>query len=556
MMTGTYAHKFVSSDVNTSNNTIRWVGHQLEAGDVLLYVPSSGDTHVGGLQRFQIYYVKSAPDADTITLCETTNGNYSSNSVINLTSQGTSTYGRHQLILGYEIRRAVKNSSNYRTYFQTRYNRFGSGSGRDFTAYTQDPTTNRYGYYGLGGKMPPRYLLASKTGKTLSSGVMTSSMPMYSTSRNSNFTFGKSGTVPDGWDFIEDFTRFNSTSSYYTYGTGNNFNNHYYYSRTNSNGSIGIDYFNWFNYSPYYDENYNAEEVYIFFLQKEEEADTLYVPNHGFSTGAGAIINTSSGLNISKRNDTGTSWNTSPSFSDVPNGGVVSLTVVSENRIKVHNRIRSAAGQYSIQGAVTNPTKNSFYFAGHDFIDKQRLTFSTTGSVPTTTSGPVTPNLNSLDVVYNAVKSNLNTLVSDMGSEHTNLIFDGNQPYSPFNANYTRYDDGVQYFYWQTSRLYLYTQPNSRYYQSPYFYSDSETQTKLRSEDSWDPFAATDAAGKGFYYKMTPYSSRNSTVPFWIEGFQVPDLSLDSNNRCYYYAEWLEISISWWRTESQSISKL
>jgi len=536
MMTGTYAHKFVASDVNTSNNTIRWVGHQLEAGDVLLYVPSSGDTHVGGLQRFQIYYVKSAPDADTITLCETTNGNYSGNSTINLTSQGTSTYGRHQLILGYEIRRAVKNSSNYRTYFQTRYNRFGSGSGRDFTAYTQDPTTNRYGYYGLGGKMPPRYLLASKTGKTLSSGVMTSSMPMYSTSRNSNFTFGKSGTVPDGWDFIEDFTRFNSTSSYYTYGTGNNFNNHYYYSRTNSNGSIGIDYFNWFNYSPYYDENYNAEEVYIFFLQKEEEADTLYVPNHGFSTGAGAIINTSSGLNISKRNDTGTSWNTSPSFSDVPNGGVVSLTVVSENRIKVHSRIRSAAGQYSIQGAVANPTKNSFYFAGHDFIDKQRLTFSTTGSVPTTTSGPVTPNLNSLDVVYNAVKSNLNTLVSDMGSEHTNLIFDGNQPYSPFNANYTRYDDGVQYFYWQTSRLYLYVRPNNRYYQSPYFYSDSETQQKLRSEDSWDPFAATDVAGKGFYYKMTPYSSRNSTVPFWIESFQVPDLSLDSNDRCYYYA--------------------
>ena len=107
MMTGTYAHKFVSSDVNTSDNTIRWVGHQLESGDVVLYVPSSGDTHIGGLQRFQIYYVKQ-PHADTITLCETTNGNYSGNSTINFTSQGTSTYGRHQLILGYEIRRATK----------------------------------------------------------------------------------------------------------------------------------------------------------------------------------------------------------------------------------------------------------------------------------------------------------------------------------------------------------------------------------------------------------------------------------------------------------------
>ena len=52
-MTGTYAHKFTSSDVNTSDNTILWPGHGLQSGDVPLYVPSSGDTHVGGLQRFQ-----------------------------------------------------------------------------------------------------------------------------------------------------------------------------------------------------------------------------------------------------------------------------------------------------------------------------------------------------------------------------------------------------------------------------------------------------------------------------------------------------------------------
>ena len=82
------------------------------AGDVLLYVPPSGDTHIGGLERFQIYYVKSA-STNTITLCSTSGGNYGGNSVINLTSQGTSNYGRHQLILGYEIRYASKNHMGF-----------------------------------------------------------------------------------------------------------------------------------------------------------------------------------------------------------------------------------------------------------------------------------------------------------------------------------------------------------------------------------------------------------------------------------------------------------
>ena len=68
---------------------------------------------------------------------------------------------------------------------------------------------------------------------------------------------------------------------------------------------------------------------FIFSSFKRRRADTLYVPNHGFSTGAGAIINTSSGLNISKRNDTEL-LEYITIFSDVPNGGVVSLTVVSE----------------------------------------------------------------------------------------------------------------------------------------------------------------------------------------------------------------------------------
>ena len=130
-MTGMYAHKFTSADVNTSNNTIRWVDHELAAGDAVLYIPPSGDTHIGGLQRFKVYYVKSAPDSNNITLCETTNGNYSGNATINFSSAGTSNFGRHQLILCYEMGSTVKGANSYVCYAYTRYYQTGSGSGWD-----------------------------------------------------------------------------------------------------------------------------------------------------------------------------------------------------------------------------------------------------------------------------------------------------------------------------------------------------------------------------------------------------------------------------------------
>ena len=539
-MTGTYAHKFEASDVNTSDNTIRWVGHGLQSGDVLLYVPSSGDTHVGGLQRFQIYYVKAAVSADKISLCETTGGNYSSNSTINLTSQGTSTYGRHQLILGYEIRYASKNNNRYDIYFQTRYNRFGSGSGWDFDTYTQDPSNNRYGYYGKGGKFPKRYLFVSKTGLNPNSGIIYSPMAMYSTSRNSNFTFNKSGTVPDGYDFIEDFQKFNANSSYYQYATGRNHTSHYYYDRNSSStynsGSIRIYYIGWFNYSNSYQEYYNAEDLYFFMLEEDSEADTLYSANHGFSSGAGAIITTQSGSNIQKRTETGTYMYTSPSFQTVNSGGVVTITRVSNDRLKVSSRIRSAAGSYSIQGAVTSPTKDTFYFAGHDLVDKQKLTFSTPGTVPTTTSGAVVPNAYStqtLQTVFDNADNTLINLKATMGSDHSPLLITRSQPYYPFGG-YDNYNNGVQYFYYSTSSMYAYSPDTGQGTRSRYFY-ESSAEPFVRAGKAWDPFSASQLGGKGYYYASTPNPGRNNTVDHWLEVWQTPDLSAESKQRTSHY---------------------
>ena len=157
-MTGMYAHKFSSSDVSTSNNTIRWPDHELRAGDAVLYVPPSGDTQIGGLQRFKVYYVKSAPDSNNLTLCETTNGNYSGNATINFSSAGTSNFGRHQLILCYEMGRTYKASSSYVNYAYTRYYQTNQGSGWDLQdrGYFQGSGNNKYGYWGLCGGEPDR----------------------------------------------------------------------------------------------------------------------------------------------------------------------------------------------------------------------------------------------------------------------------------------------------------------------------------------------------------------------------------------------------------------
>ena len=108
----------------------------IKAGDVLLYSKPSGDTAIGGLDDFQIYYVKSAPTANTITLCATTNGNFSQNSTIGFSSAGTSNYGRHTLVLGYEITSASKSSRSYTIQFDTRYRDYQTGSGRDRYTYT------------------------------------------------------------------------------------------------------------------------------------------------------------------------------------------------------------------------------------------------------------------------------------------------------------------------------------------------------------------------------------------------------------------------------------
>jgi hypothetical protein len=95
-MRSTYYIKINASNVSTASDTITWNNHNLRSNDTLLYVPSHGDAAIGGLERFQVYYVKE-PTTNTFKLGTT----YGSSTTVNLTSTGAYNFGRGAFHLVY-----------------------------------------------------------------------------------------------------------------------------------------------------------------------------------------------------------------------------------------------------------------------------------------------------------------------------------------------------------------------------------------------------------------------------------------------------------------------
>ena len=520
-MTGTYAYKFVSTAVNVSNNTITWPNHNLQAGDVLLYSAPSTGTAIGGLNNFDIYYVKSAPTASTITLCEVTSGNYSGNSTINFNSAGDTTYGRHELILGYELYRAQKRYRSYNVDYYTRAYGYGSGSGRDMTSYTTDSNSGRSGYWGLGGQMPERFLFASKSGYISSTYVNAS---YYGTSRNGNFVFGNPNL---GYNFLEDFERFNSTSSYERYCTGNGSSyqsNFYFYSRYFRGYFTGNTY-----YYGSYSTNFSLGTTFYFPLKNDPEADTLYIPNHGIQTGASGTITTTSGSNIVYRTDTSKVYNVSPTTTSLSSGSSTTFTSVSTNRVRLDDasRLHTVAGNYQVAANVTNPTKNSFYYDSHELFSKQPVTIG--GVTPTSSSGAVALSDSLITPVYNAVKNGCNTIKSAMGTDSGKLIFNGSSHYYPFRSSNTFHDGGRQYIIWYVSSMRANTGSGS-------FNSVNFSSKNFATGVAWDPFEGTGIGGKGYYHICTPYQS-NQQTPYHINMWQIPDPNDENSYQSQVYIQ-------------------
>mgnify|MGYP003132463773 CR=1 FL=1 len=536
--TGTYAHKFSSSAVSTGDNTITWVGHELKVGDVLLYVPPSGDTHIGGLERFQIYLVKTAA-TNKISLCATTNYAYASNSEINLTSQGTSNYGKHQFILGYAVDSVRRRYDD--VYARTpAYHNSGNGSGWDCGT----SLANRYAYWGLGRAVPEKIMWAEivpdgeteLTGGTDGNSTTQLSLydPVYRPSTNSNFTFGKSGTEPDGYDFIEDGQRFFENNSYNKSFTG--FNDYNRYIRMYESGYRGT--------STYKEIDFTGTaskrgRVFYFMLKKDPDGDTFYVQNHGFLSNAPLTITKNSGNDPKFRTDTGITFNTTPTYTTVGTGTTHSVFVISSNRIKLsptYVRLVGATGSYSVTGTTNNPTANTFYLPDTELVDNQVVEFATGtgGVIPETNSGAIGPGKDGIDTVYSSVKTALDANVSTMGSDHTTLWFNNNssttREYQPFRNSNTNFDGGVQYWYMYRRQIKLYTY-NSSNSAAIFTQNPSLLTTGWANGTSYDLFSSNAyLKDSGFYLTTTPVVY-NTYTNYWIDVLQVPDIFSTGNTR-------------------------
>jgi hypothetical protein len=522
-MIGTYAHKFGASAINPIDNTITWPNHQLRPGDVLLFSPSAGDTPPGGLFRFEVYYVKSAPTANTITLCETTGGNYGTNPVIDITSQGTSDYGRHELLLGYEISRLEKRANDYNNRLHTRYAIDGSGSGWDLIAKGQTTSRGRSGYFGLGGVYPNRVVAIARNGYTADTNHFNLSyFPYYSTSVNPGYTTRKSAS--DGYEFTEDFKLF---ENYQTIGR----NNWHYF---DNNGIIRLYVSGGYNYSLSQTTNLADDTMFFFPLDKDAEADTFYAADHGLGDNTDVTFTTTSGQSVKARVDTSTQYNSNPVFATFSSPYQDRVRVISTNRFKLQNasRLHTASGVYSTIGARINPTGDTIYLGDYDLVDGEEMTFTegVDAVFPTTVGGAIEPDNNgTLTTIYNSVKSTLDAARVTMGTEAGLLYYNGFAHYYPFNSYNDTFDGGRQYFYASMSQVNVY---------SPVFntISDSLSNDNYATGTEYALFAGTALEGKGYKLITTPWT-QNTTTPYHVNIFQIPAdqdvLGANSYSRLY-----------------------
>jgi len=140
-MKSTYSFKFKASAVDVPSSKILWPNSGFRVNDCLLYTPPQDDSPIGGLQRFQQYYVQAVDDSG-FTLSQTYNG-----TPITFTSTGTYNHGNASLHLCYEVWRIRKPYNDANQYSYVRNNQTGIGSGWDLR--------NSSGLqYGLGQTLP------------------------------------------------------------------------------------------------------------------------------------------------------------------------------------------------------------------------------------------------------------------------------------------------------------------------------------------------------------------------------------------------------------------
>jgi hypothetical protein len=354
-MRSTYYKKFVAADVSVANNTISWVNSELKSGDCLLYVPPSGDTVIGGLERFEIYYVVN-PTNTTIQLSTTRSG-----SAINFTTAGSYNFGRAGLHLVYEITAMQRTTTQTRLFH--RDSAFsGDNSGWDWSIYN----------WGLGRTQPSKMALIARNGGIVDSRITNR---YYSTAVSASMVMPESTNTPGIYNFIEDFTRYEAAATFSPSVFTQNNNGIYFTDTAAFTSAVG----------PI---TVAASQFFFIPLVFDEERDSLYRENHGILSGQQINVYVTSGANILKSNST-TSFLNTEANSNLEDGSYIA-EVISPNRFRItSNKIVQATGVYQITAEIPNEANNSFFYTDHGYTDNEIVTV-TGAQLPATKTGLIT----------------------------------------------------------------------------------------------------------------------------------------------------------------------
>jgi hypothetical protein len=439
-----YYRKLLATNIDVTNSRILWQGHALRDGDCLLYIPSAGDTEIGGLQRFQMYYVRDAVAGASFRLTPNYQG-----SAVTFTSAGTYNFGRHALHLAYEI--GYVNNTSWDTNFYTARGWFGVGSGWD--RYESQYYSNNLGWTGLMGATRPRlHVLMRRDGQSFNSRLVTN---WYGTSKNSQMVFGEGSTSPGPYNFIEDAERY-----FFSTGFDESNSQHYFFNQPYIY-AYGIN--GWSEFNTGLSESFNRGSLFYMPLFEDEEADSFYAANSAL------IDNTTITLNIASGAAIQSSFTSRGNLFGTQTIGTVSagsyrVERVSTDRFRIKDTngnpifIYSAQGVYQWTGQQDNQFANSFYIANHGLSNNDLVKIQTTGggTLPSTSTGAIIFNSSTqMQTVFNLLSSALDTHISD-NSYIVPTILDGfSRSYPMQYASPNGSSDGaIQY--WQSNGANIY----------------------------------------------------------------------------------------------------
>ena len=240
------------------------------------------------------------------------------------------------------------------------------------------------------------------------------------------------GTHANQANFMEDFTMYRGYSR------------QRYSSYSHTDGRTQISW-SWSNRWSNYDYNgLQSRNLFLIFLNDDNEADTFYNEDHGLRDGSTVTLETT-GSAIFKSNHS-TSWISFAQSSSVADGNY-SIEVPSKDRFRLIDpdtgdnfRIMNATGEYTLIADVDKPTANSFYSADHGLADGESVVYSTLagGTTPTADTGRLdinsAINAGNTAVAWTVLSNSLTTWLEGNLPGHRDLLMDGPDARNPIRS--------------------------------------------------------------------------------------------------------------------------